>query len=50
MLARNNVEEVEDLGLSGWGGRYLALPPDTPDRPSGRLVHAVHTGSGARTA
>jgi methyltransferase (TIGR00027 family) len=47
LLERNGFEEAEDLGSSGWGGRYLGLPPGTPDRPSGHLVHATRHRTGA---
>ena len=41
LLERNGFEEAEDLGFSGWAGRYMGLPPGTRDRPSGHLVHAT---------
>ena len=47
LLERNGYEEAEDLGFSGWAERYLGLPPGTPDRPSGHLVHATRHGTGA---
>jgi methyltransferase (TIGR00027 family) len=43
LLGRHGFEVAEDLGLSGWGGRYLGLTAATPDRPSGHLVHGVRT-------
>ena len=47
LFERHGFDEVEDLGFAGWGTRYLGLPPEPPDRPSGHLVHAVRHGSGA---
>jgi methyltransferase (TIGR00027 family) len=41
LLERLGFEEAEDLGLSGWGTRYLGLPPGRQDRPGGHLVHAT---------
>jgi methyltransferase (TIGR00027 family) len=43
LLGRHGFEVAEDLGLSGWGGRYLGLTAATPDRPSGHLVHGFRT-------
>ena len=41
MLSRAGFADVEDLGLAGFGPRYLGLPPDTPDRPDGHIVAAT---------
>ena len=45
LLERHGMRVAEDLGLSGWGARYLGLPPGRPERPSGHLVHAVGHGT-----
>jgi methyltransferase (TIGR00027 family) len=44
-FASHGFDVAEDLGLTGWGSRYLGLPPGTPDRPSGHLVHATRSGA-----
>jgi methyltransferase (TIGR00027 family) len=41
LLSRAGFTDVEDLGLAGFGPRYLGLPPDTPDRPGGHIVAAT---------
>lgn len=41
LLRSYGCRDVEDLGLSGWGTRYLGLPAEVVDRPGGHLVHAV---------
>jgi methyltransferase (TIGR00027 family) len=50
LFAHHGFEVAEDLGRSGWGVRYLGLPPGTPHRPSGHLVHAIRTHRGREEA
>jgi len=41
LLDAHGLRVVEDLGLAGWGSRYLGLPPEFANRPSGHMLHAA---------
>lgn len=44
LLLRTGFAEIEDLGIDGYGPRYLGLPANAPRRPGGHLVAAGTAG------